>query len=87
MLLLLSLVVGYGLVVLYSAVDQSEALFRAQLVRIALAFAVLVVAAYLARNPAHALIHSSGRAIYVACRLLASALQNVETPYNGATRK
>ena len=47
MLLLLSLVVGYGLVVLYSAVDQSEALFRAQLVRIGLAFAVLVVAAQL----------------------------------------
>ena len=47
MLLLLSLVVGYGLVVLYSAVDQSEALFRAQLVRIALAFTVLVVAAQL----------------------------------------
>jgi hypothetical protein len=40
--------------------------------------AILVLAAYLARNPAHALIHSSGRAIYVACRLLATALQNLE---------
>jgi hypothetical protein len=40
--------------------------------------AILVMAAYLARNPAHALIHSSGRAFYVACRLLAAALQNLE---------
>jgi hypothetical protein len=40
--------------------------------------AILVLAAYLARNPAHALIHSAGRAVYVACRLLAAALQNLE---------
>ncbi|MCP4472473.1 MAG: hypothetical protein GY815_17650 [Gammaproteobacteria bacterium] len=41
--------------------------------------AILVLAAYLARNPAHALIHTSGRAVYVACRLLAAALRNLET--------
>ncbi len=41
--------------------------------------AILVLAAYLARNPAHALIHTSGRAIYIACRLLATALRNLET--------
>lgn len=47
LLLLLTLVVGFGLVVLYSAVNQSEALFQAQLVRIGLAFAALVIAAQL----------------------------------------
>jgi len=40
--------------------------------------ALLVFAAYLARNPAHALIRSSGRAIYVACRLFAASLRNLE---------
>ena len=47
LLLLLLMVVGYGLVVLYSAVGQSEVLFQAQLVRITLAFVALVVAAQL----------------------------------------
>lgn len=47
LLLLLLMVVGYGLVVLYSAVGQSEVLFKAQLLRITLAFAALVVAAQL----------------------------------------
>ncbi len=47
LLLLLMMVVGYGLVVLYSAVGQSEVLFRAQLLRITLAFAALAVAAQL----------------------------------------
>jgi hypothetical protein len=41
--------------------------------------AILVLAAYLARDPAHALIHSGGRAVYVACRLLATALRNLES--------
>ncbi|MCP4335416.1 MAG: hypothetical protein GY785_22425 [Gammaproteobacteria bacterium] len=41
--------------------------------------ALLVVAAYLARNPAHALIRSSGRAVYVACRLFAASLRNLES--------
>lgn len=47
MLLLLAMVVGYGLMVLYSAVGQSDALFSAQLLRIALAFVALIVAAQL----------------------------------------
>ncbi len=47
LLFLLLAVVGYGLVVLYSAVGQSEVLFQAQLLRLGLAFAVLVVAAQL----------------------------------------
>ncbi len=41
--------------------------------------AILVFVAYLARNPAHALIRSAGRAIYVACRLFAASLRNLET--------
>ena len=40
--------------------------------------AILVFVAYLARNPAHALIRSAGRAIYVACRLFAASLRNLE---------
>ena len=40
-------VVGFGLFILYSAVDQSETLFRAQLIRLGLALAVLIVAAQL----------------------------------------
>jgi rod shape determining protein RodA len=47
MLLLLMMVVGYGLVVLFSAVDQSETLFQAQLLRMSVAFGALVVAAQL----------------------------------------
>jgi len=39
---------------------------------------LLVSAAYLARNPAHALINSTGRAIHGACRLFAAALHNLE---------
>jgi len=48
-LLLLTLVaiIGYGLVVLYSAVNQDAAIFTNQLIRIGLAFAVMVVAAQL----------------------------------------
>jgi rod shape determining protein RodA len=46
-LLLLSTVVGYGLVVLFSAVGQNESLFQAQLMRLALAFVALVLAAQL----------------------------------------
>ena len=41
--------------------------------------AVLVFVAYLARNPAHALIRSTGKAIHVACRLFAKSLQQLET--------
>ena len=40
--------------------------------------AILIFAAYLARNPAHALIHSSGRAIHTTCRLLAASLLNLQ---------
>jgi rod shape determining protein RodA len=47
MLLLLMILVGYGLVVLFSAVDQSETLFQAQLLRMSIAFGALVVAAQL----------------------------------------
>ena len=47
LLFLLLLLVGYGLVVLYSAVGQSEALFQAQLLRLGLAFVVLFVTAQL----------------------------------------
>ncbi len=47
LLLLLAAVVMYGLVVLYSAVDGSQTLFQAQLLRVGLAFAALVVAAQL----------------------------------------
>jgi hypothetical protein len=39
---------------------------------------LLVFIAYLARNPAHALIRSTGRAIYVACRLFAASLRKLE---------
>ncbi|MEQ8690626.1 MAG: rod shape-determining protein RodA [Pseudomonadales bacterium] len=47
LLLLLLIVVSYGLVVLYSAVDQDQSMFQAQLVRLGLAFAVLVITAQL----------------------------------------
>ena len=47
LLFLLLLTVGYGLVVLYSAVSQSTALFQAQLLRLSLAFVALVLAAQL----------------------------------------
>lgn len=47
LLLLLSLVVFYGLVVLYSAVNQNQALFDAQLLRIGLSFVGLIIAAQL----------------------------------------
>ena len=45
--MLLSCVVAYGLVILFSAVGENEAMFRAQLTRMALAFAALAVAAQL----------------------------------------
>ncbi|MCP4878677.1 MAG: hypothetical protein GY896_24760 [Gammaproteobacteria bacterium] len=41
--------------------------------------AILVFVAYLARNPAHALIRSTGRAIYVACRLFSTSLRHLES--------
>lgn len=41
--------------------------------------AILVFVAYLGRNPAHQLIHSTGRAIYAACRLFAASLRRLET--------
>ena len=40
--------------------------------------AILVFVAYLGRNPAHQLIHSTGRAIYAACRLSAASLRRLE---------
>ncbi len=40
--------------------------------------AILVFVAYLGRNPAHQLIHSTGRAIYAACRLFAASLRRLE---------
>ena len=40
--------------------------------------AIGVFIAYLARNPAHALIRSTGQAIYVACRLFAASLRQLE---------
>ncbi len=40
--------------------------------------AILVFVAYLGRKPAHALIQSTGRAIYVGCRLAATSLKRVE---------
>ena len=36
--------------------------------------AILVFIAYLARSPAHALLRSTGRAVYVACRLFSASL-------------
>lgn len=37
-----------------------------------------VFVAYLARNPAHALIRSTGRSIYVACRLFSTSLRKLQ---------
>ncbi|MFT4676791.1 MAG: rod shape determining protein RodA [Patiriisocius sp.] len=45
LLLLLALIVGYGLLVLYSAVDQQSALIVSQSIKIGLAFVVMVVMA------------------------------------------
>ncbi len=39
---------------------------------------ILVFIAYLARNPAHALFRSTGRSIYVACRLFSTSLRKLE---------
>ena len=47
LLLTLAAIIGYGLVVLYSAVNRDESYFTNQLVRIGLAFVVMVVAAQL----------------------------------------
>ena len=47
LLFLLMLTVSYGLVVLYSAVNQNPGLFQAQLLRLGLAFLALVLAAQL----------------------------------------
>ena len=46
-MLLLGVVVLYGLVILFSAVDQSEGLFRAQFFRLGIAFVGLLIAAQL----------------------------------------
>ncbi len=43
--LLLCVLIGFGLVVLYSAVERSQAIFTAQLLRLALAMGLMVVAA------------------------------------------
>ena len=40
--------------------------------------AILVFVAYLGRRPAHALIHSTGRAVYVGCRLFAASLRRLD---------
>ncbi|MDA1074100.1 MAG: rod shape-determining protein RodA [Proteobacteria bacterium] len=50
MLLFLVTIIGYGLIVLYSAVNRDETYFTAQLVRMGLALAALIIAAQL--NPA-----------------------------------
>ena len=47
LLLLLLLIVAFGLTILYSAVGRSQALFEAQVIRLALALVALVVAAQL----------------------------------------
>ena len=47
MLMLLTMAMAFGLVVLYSAVNASQSMFQAQLLRLGLAFAALVVAAQL----------------------------------------
>ncbi len=47
LLVTLTAIIGFGLVVLYSAVSQDNAIFMNQLLRIGLAFAILVVAAQL----------------------------------------
>jgi len=47
LMLLLGVVVLYGLVILFSAVDQSEGLFRAQFFRLGIAFVGLLIAAQL----------------------------------------
>ncbi len=47
LLLLLLAVIGFGLVVLYSAVDQDAGVFANQLIRISLALGVMVIAAQL----------------------------------------
>ncbi|MEM9623515.1 MAG: rod shape-determining protein RodA [Pseudomonadota bacterium] len=44
---LVMLVVGCGLIVLYSAVDQSQVLFQAQLLRLGVSLAALIIAAQL----------------------------------------
>lgn len=47
LMILIFAVVSFGLLVLYSAVDQSQAMFQAQLLRMALALVALIVAAQL----------------------------------------
>ena len=47
LMILLLAVIGFGLTVLYSAVDASQAMFQAQLIRLAVALTALVVAAQL----------------------------------------
>ena len=41
--------------------------------------AILIFVAYLGRNPAHALIRSTGQAIYAACRLFAASIRRLES--------
>ena len=43
----LLLIIGYGLLVLYSAIDRDAVIFQAQAVRIGIALVVMVVAAYI----------------------------------------
>jgi len=47
LLVVLVAIVGYGLIVLYSALDQNRAVFANQVLRLGLAFVVLLVAAQL----------------------------------------
>lgn len=47
LMFLLVAVIGYGLVILFSAVGQNQALFQAQVIRLSLAFAALILAAQL----------------------------------------
>ena len=48
---------------------------------------ILVFVAYLARNPAHALILSTGQAIHVACRLFARSLRHLQSSLQRRNRE
>jgi hypothetical protein len=48
---------------------------------------ILVFVAYLARNPAHSLILTTGHAIHAACRLFAKSLRHLETSLQRRNRE
>ena len=48
---------------------------------------ILVFVAYLARNPAHSLILSTGHAIHAACRLFAMSLRHLQTSLQRRNRE